>query len=338
MSASVGTLHSRQVLRALGIFAVFAVLAFEIYSFLPTISGFWHPYDYGRYVEIGGRLIQDPYAYGKVPLDSVYPLPFELVFFVPLALLPDWFKFIWSFGPFVSLLFLFRRQIVIWFFYAPAWQVAFDGSIDGWFLIPIVWILENRPVYAALGALFLLVKPQVTIFLILFVLVRWLLKRDWKNLGVLAMGGVILSIPAFVLDPLWIWHMIVSLPARVNDPLSEVHLRWTTLWWGVWHGLFGYVLVALLLALMVFSFWRVWHAKKYLAEALQLVNLLTVFLLYVTSLVTVPPLVKTRRAAVWVVGLSIIAFTIYSIFWPFSGVYTLVPLAALYFLGDPQKA
>lgn len=126
--------------------------------------------------------------------------------------------------------------------------------------------------------------------------------------------------------------MLISLPARVQDPLAQVHLRWTSIWFGIWHGLMGYILVAVLFVLMSFLFWRVWRAKAYRAEGLLLVNLLTVFVLYVTSIVTVPTTVKSKRAAIWIVGLSLVAFVIYSLNWPFGGSFTVIPLAALYFM------
>ena len=237
------------------VIGAFALLV-EIISILPLTLRGWYPYDYERYVQMGSALLANPHSYGANPMDTVYPLPTQLWVFVPLALLPDWFRLVWVLVPFFSLVLVLRARSIFFFLYVPLWFVVSDGMIDGWLILPLWWLIEDRPVLAGLGAVLLLVKPQVAALAVVYMVARWLLHRNPKNLLAFALALFVFCVPAFVLDPQWILEMVRAFPVRADQSVSQIALLGSSIWSWWWLGGIGKLVFAALLILILGLFYR----------------------------------------------------------------------------------
>ncbi len=315
------------VLIALGLVA----LAVEIAVLLPTMLERWHPYDYWRYTEMGMRLRENPYSYGTVAYDSVYPLPAQLWIFVPLSFLPLWFRFVWILFPIFSLLVLFRTRALLTFLFPPLWFVIGDAMIDGWMLFPLLWLFENRPVWAGIGAIALLVKPQVAFLTVLFMIARWVVTRDRKNFFAFAVAFIVFCLPAFILDPIWPLHMLQSLPARAGEATTVIPQFTTALWTWRWLGVIGWMILIAMLAATGMLFWRVIRIRSNRAPAVQLLNLLIIPILYAPTFITALLTLRGRNQIAAIVLISLAAFALDRALGGFGGGYAFIPLAALYF-------
>jgi hypothetical protein len=310
------------------------VLAVEFVSLLPRALEVWKPYDYWQYVEMGNAVRQ-----GRNPLGPgrYYPLPTIVWVFIPLSLLPDWFRLVWILVPFVSLLILFRTQGIILFPFVPLWFVIGDAMLDGALLIPLAWLLENRPVLASLGAVAMLAKPQLAILTVCYMLVLWIAKRDWKNLAMFGGALIAFCFPAFVLDPAWPLHLLEVLPWRAGETFSIKPLLTSSIgaWWHL-GGLARLIFIAMLLASGVF-FWRALRQPNSRAVAFQLINLLFVPVLFASNLIALLPTLRGQKQMVTIVLVSLLAFGLDRVMDGFGGGYAFLPLAALYFQTRNQE-
>ncbi len=314
----------RSILIALFALAAFA-LGFEIILYAPRVLDVWKPYDYWLYTEMGRAVLE-----GRNPVgpQHYYPLPTILWIFVPLALLPDWFRLVWVLGPFVSILALYRTRGISLALYAPVWFVVSDAMIDGWLLIPFAWLLENRPILAGLGAVAMLTKPQIALFAVAFMAARWLWTHDWKNLAAFAIGLTVFCLPAFILDPFWIPHLLQVLPMRAGESMSLLPLLTSSVW--AWWWLGGWariVFVAILLAAAVF----VGRAAGRDAVTFQSVNLLLLPILFVSNSITLAPALRDRSRRLVLIAISLAAFALDRVAGGFGGGYAFLPLVMLYF-------
>jgi hypothetical protein len=311
-----------------------AVFVVEMLALSPRVLE-WHPWDYGNYVEMGRAVREGQNPYGA---DRYYPLPTILWVFVPLSLMPDWFKIIWALFPFVFLLLLFGYRGVFPFFYPPFWFVVTDAMLDGWLLFPIAWLFANRSILAGVGAAFLLFKPHVTVFVVAYMTLRWIITHDWKNLGAFFAMLCALWLPSFIVNPLWLLQMlgaVQGLGTRANYA-ALLPMLTSSIWGWWWRGGLAQVGCLALLCIAIMLFWRAFRYDPNRAPAIQLTALLLNPMMLAANLITVLPTLRTRNQIIAVTVVSLGAYMLDALIGPFGGGYALIPLAALYFQTHDQ--
>lgn len=319
---------SRRALLIVGVIVALLVLIVEFIMFAPVVLERWKAYDYWQYIQMGEavRRGESPFGSGRF-----YPLPTILWIFVPLSLLPDWFRIVWVLAPFAFLLVLFRSQAFPLFGFMPLWFVVGDGMLDGWLLLPLAWLLQNRKMWAGLGAAVLLFKPQLAILAVLYAFAHWPATRDWRNLGVFATAMTIFYAPSFVVNPNWVAQMLAVLPDRAAQTTVMPSMA-VSVWAWKELGILGLLIVgAFLLAILVFS-WRIWRRSENRAAMFQLLGLLLNPVLFASNYVMTLPVLRGQKQVLVAVILSWLAFGLDQALSGFGGGYALVPLAALYWL------
>ena len=312
---------------ALFVTALFALLI-ELSKFVPEWSAH-PPNDYGIYVHWGtaDRLGPEKYAYA---LPNYYPRPTTLWVFVPLSILPNWFALFWTIVPLFFTLWLFKKPGVILWLYYPMLVQAATGQIDGWLLVPLLWLIENLPWFAGIGAALVLFKPQLSFAIVLFALIFWLSKKDVRNLSAFAATLCVLYLPAFITNPRWPLEMIDNMQVRANE--SILPTRGASLWAWAWHGGITLWLLPIAGITAIALVYYVFSVRGRRFQAVQLLGLLIMPVLYVSNFVTIIPLLKTPRQIVLLTVVSWIAVAIDTFAGGWGGAYALIPLAALYLL------
>ena len=317
------------------------VLAVEIIMIMPRVLQVWYPFDYGRYVAMGNALRENPHSYGARAIDTWYPLPAQLWVFVPLSFMPDWFRLIWVLLPLAFILRRLGGRALLLFLFPPLWFAVADGMVDLWLLFPLVWMLENRPGFAGLGVVLTLVKPQVTLLAALYVLVRWIVARDRKNLLTVGAALIVFCVPAFLLQPDWVLKMLAALPERTGEGGAQVQLLIASIWaWWRLGGL-GYLIFGAFALATAVLFWCAFQRAPNRVGAVQALNLALMPVLYAGSAVTVISLLRKSSELIAIVLLALGAYWLDGALGGFGGGYALIPLVALYFLtrdsvlGDP---
>lgn len=314
----------------LGVLLLIAVFVFvaEVVSVLPRVLEVWHPYDYWQYTQMGNavRQGQDPLGPGRY-----YPLPTILWVFVPLSLLPDWFRLIWILVPLVSILVLFRKQGMLLFIFTPLWLVVSDAMLDGWLLLPMAWLLANRPGLAGIGAVALLIKPQLAILTVGYMLLKWLVEKDRKNLTAFGISLAVFVLPSFVLNPAWPLRLLQVLPMRASETLSILPQMTSSVWsWWWLGGIAQGICLAILIATGILA-WTALRRTENRAAIFQSLNLLFVPVLFGSNVITLVPALQNRQQIIIVVLLSLGAFGLDKMVGNFGGGYVLIPLVVLYF-------
>lgn len=308
---------------------VIGVIALTLEALLavPRVLEVWHPWDYGNYVEMGRLLRQGLNPYGT---DRYYPLPTILWIFVPLSMLPAWFRIVWILFPFVFILILFRSQGILLFLFPPFWFATTDAMFDGWLLIPLWWLLQNRRYLAGLGAALLLFKPHVVLFTVLYMFFHWTVTRDWENLSVFVLMVSALWLPSFVVDPVWPLKMLAVLQTRVAGisvlPLLTVSL-WS--WWAV--GGWGVLVFLVALLLAGVFFWKAMQNGTRRVASIQIASLLLNPIMLGANMIMVLPTLSRWSHIVAVVAAALGAYALDRAMGNFGGGYALVALIALYF-------
>lgn len=313
---------------AVGI-ALIALIA-EFWLLAPSVLERWRAFDYGNYVEMGYAVRQGETPYG--PEHRYYPLPTVLWIFVPLSLLPDWFRIVWVIAPLVFLVVLFRRQVIPLFGFVPLWFVVGDGMLDGWLLLPLAWLLQNRTIWAGLGAALVLFKPQLAILAVMYALAHWLATRDWKNLSVFALTMLVFYVPSFIVNPNWIAQMLAVLPERAAQTAIVLPTMTGSVWAWKELGLVGVLIVGMALTWTLIVVWRAWRSPEKRAAICQLFGLMLNPILFGSNFVMAIPTLRGQKQILIVVLLSWLAFGLDKLIGNFGGGYALIPLAALYFL------
>lgn len=308
-------------------------LAVELALVLPRALE-WHPWDYGNYVEMGNAVRQGLNPYGP---HRFYPLPTMLWIFVPLSLLPDWFRIVWILFPFVFLMILFRSQVTVLLLYPPLWFVTSDALFDGWLLIPLAWLFANRPILAGFGAALLLFKPHATVLAVIYMTLWWGMTRDWRNLATFLGTLCVLWLPSFVVNPVWPLQMLAVLQTRV-DYVSILPLLTVSVWsWWWLDSLWRLAVFAMLLAGGIL-FWRAIQRPANRAAAVQLLGLLINPVMLASNLITVLPTLRGQNQILAIVLVSLGAFVLDRAVGGFGGGYAFIPLAALYFQARQPQA
>jgi hypothetical protein len=311
-----------------------AVLLIEISVMIPAYLS--HPLsDYGDYVGYGTfqRTSSDQCSFATT---TYYPLPAILWVFTPLSLLPDWFMFVWKLMPFLIVLILYRKSgVFLWLFYPLLIQASL-GQIEGWLLLPLYWLLENRRWLGGIGAVLLLFKPHIAIFAILYRLVFWLIKRDWRNLSAFAATMTTLYVPAFFICPSWLMIMLGQSSKRMGE--SMLPTRGATLWAWAWHGGITLWLLPIVAVAVAALATYVFVVRRKGAQTIQLVEALTMPVFYASSLVTVIPTLRTSRQFIILTIVSWIGLLLDTLAGGWGGVYVIIPIAALVLLALDQDA
>lgn len=308
------------------------ILAVEVFIAFPRL-GEWHPWDYGNYLRMGRDVRAGDNPYGT---DRYYPLPTMLWIFVPLSLMPDWFKIVWIFFAFVFVLMLLRGDGVLAFLYPPFWFIVTDAMFDAWLLFPLAWVFANRPILAGLGAAFLLFKPHVTFLAVAYIVGHWLATRDWNNLKVFALTMGALWLPSFIVNPRWVWQMWEVLSLRANQ-VALLPLLTTSLWSWWWLGGFATIIFGALVLIGAMLFVRALRHASQRAAAFQTLGLLVNPVILASNLILILPMLRGRRQILSVVMLGWFALILDKVLNGFGGGYVLIPLAALYFLAREES-
>ncbi|CAG0977358.1 hypothetical protein ANRL3_01900 [Anaerolineae bacterium] len=305
---------------------VLLVLVVESVTLLPRALQVWQPYDLRMYIEMGtiARTGINPIG----PL-HYYPLPTVLWIFVPLSLMPDWFRFVWAIVPFAFILILHRTNGLAFLLFPPFWFNITDAMIDSWLLLPMKWLAENRPRLAGIGAVILLTKPQIALLPVAFMFLRWLITRDWKNLSAFVIGLIAFCLPAFIFDPLWIVHMLQVIPQRANESMVLLPLLTSSLWaWWWLGGIASIMFVALAVAAIALAV-RAFRRRGDTVAILQSCNQLMIPILFAANLTLLVPFLRTRREILIIVMIGLAAFALDAALGGFGGGYAFIALAVL---------
>ncbi len=318
----------RQLIFGGVLFAALAMLVVELALLAPRVLESWRPYDYGLYLEMG-RAVRE--GVNPVGARHYYPLPTVLWLFAPLSLLPDWFRLVWVIAPFASILTVFRARGILLALFTPLWFNISDAMLDAWLLIPMLWLLENRPVLAGLGAVALLLKPQLALLTIAYRLVQWTLNRDGPNLATFVGALTVFCLPAFIFDAAWIEKLLAALPQRAHESIAVMPLLTSSVWaWWYLDESARFAFAAIVLASAAFV-WRAWSSPHRRAALVQQLNQLFVPVLFAANLVTILPTLRGHKQLLTVVAISLAALALDFALKGFGGGYALIPLAALYF-------
>lgn len=304
------------------------VLVVESVTLLPRALQVWQPYDLRMYIEMGAIARTGINPIGPL---HYYPLPTVLWIFVPLSLMPDWFRFVWAIVPFAFILILHRANGLAFLLFPPFWFNISDAMIDSWLLLPMKWLAENRPRLAGIGAVILLTKPQIALLPVAFMFLRWLITRDWKNLSAFVIGLIAFCLPAFIFDPLWIVHMLQVIPQRANESMVLLPLLTSSLWAWWWvGGIARIVFVTLAVAAIVLTA-RAWRQRSDPVAILQSCNQLVIPILFAANMTLFVPVLRTRREIFVIVAIALAAFALDTALGGFGGGYVFIPLTVLYF-------
>ncbi len=321
-------LTRRNIIFGAALLLSLAALAAELSALLPYVLQVWQSYDYGLYIEMG-RAARE--GINPVGPRHYYPLPTVLWIFAPLSMLPNWFRLVWIMVPMISILYLFRREGLWLFLFTPLWFATTDAMLDGWLLVPLAWLLRNRPLLAGIGAVALLAKPQLAMLTVGYMLLHWLWSRDWKNLASFSVGLFMFCLPAFIFDPQWVTRLIEVLPQRANESTGVLPLLTSSVWaWWYADGL-ARIVFAVLIATSAFLFYRAARTSRPRASAIQALNQLFVPVLFASNLVTLIPTLRGRNEILSVVACSLCAFALDHALGGFGGGYALIAVAVLYF-------
>jgi len=293
------------------------------------------PNDYDIYAHWGlaERLGPEKYSYWLV---NYYPLPTTLWVFVPLSLLPNWFAIIWTIAPFLFALWLFRKPGVILWLYYPLLVQTGIGQLDGWLLLPLYWLIEDRPWLAGVGAVLVLFKPQLAFVTVAYALLSWVIRRDWRNLRAFAITLAIIYLPAFIVNPLWLLTMLDRMHVRANESLLPT--RGASLWAWIWRGgitLWFLPIVGLLATVLVLYIF-VRRGKR--MQAAQLLGLLVTPVLYAANFVTIIPILKTPRQILILTIISWVGVVMDTLAGGWGGAYAIIPITALFLLARENDA
>lgn len=328
------TWSTRKIILVSGalIFALL-ILMVELAVLTPYVLTHWHAFDYGNYVEMGRalRLGQNPYGEHRY-----YPLPTALWVFVPLSLLPDWFRLVWVLSPVILIVIIHRADGLLFLLFPPLWFAIGDGMLDGWLLLPLYWLLTNRPGWAGVGGALLLLKPQLALLLVIYRVGDWFIRRDMKNLHPFFLVLAVLFVPSFLIDPNWISQMLAVLPGRLSQSV-DLGSQLTVSLWSWWYagdwGRVGFALIVVAITLCVRQHWKRASAR---AALIEIVNLLVMIVILASSLIMLIPTLRGRKAIVVLIGVSWAAYLLSQLIGS-AAPWTLLPLTALYLQLLPEE-
>lgn len=319
----------------IGGFLVISLVLFivEITALAPGFLDRWIN-DYDSYVRWGNAQ-RSSLDQCSPQASNYYPMPSTLWIFIPLSLMPRWFVLVFMFAPLIFPLLLFKKAgAITWLYYPMLVQSGF-GQIDGWLILPLYWLVQDIRWLAGIGAVLVLFKPQLAIFTVGVMVIQWLVRRNWRNLGAFAITLAIVYIPSFFVCTTWPLEMLRVVGGRTTE--SNMATRGATLWAWVGHGDVTFWLLPIVAlgtaALLVYVF----VVRRQRAQAAQIFGLLTIPVLYVSSYVMLLPILKTRRHLVVLTVISWVGVVIDTLAGGWGGAYVIIPITALVLLArDPS--
>ncbi len=241
-----------------------------------------NPYDptqwYKAHIQLGATWIPD-----KIFL---YPLP-QAFLLVPLALLPTQSSFLlWGILSQTILAItcfallnqpgwirqrrLFIPLVIFFLFFGPVYLSLQIGSIGAIavaaLLVSIMLLDQNKSLPAGLTLSLLALKPPQG-FPILFLTGVWFLfRRDWKAIGGMLIGGLILLISGLLYDPMWVQKFLNNSQSVLGRTLGVQSNLWSLSYLacntnGTCTAILGTVLFISLLAA---GGWLVWRFRAQL--------------------------------------------------------------------------
>lgn len=305
-----------------------AILLAEVYTLAPDFQNRWIN-DYDLYVQWGIQQLTstDPCLPQTI---NYYPLPSTLWVFIPLALMPRWFLLVFMFAPFIFVVLMLKKAgVSTWLYYPLLLQSGF-GQLDGWLMVPLYWLLEDRTWLAGIGAVLVLFKPQIAIFTVLYMVVCWIIKKNWRNLSSFAITLVIVYLPTFLICPTWPLAMLDATGTRINE--TNMITRGSSVWSWIWHGSWTLVLFPVMALVSIALFLYCFIARQKRAQAVQCLGLLVMPVLYTSSSVTLIPTLKKHSQLVILTITSWVCVVIDTLAGGWGGAYAIIPIVVLVLL------
>lgn len=251
---------------AFGVVAIIFLLATQFERILRA----WPSEDYFYFRESAQMLVNDisPYARPKL----FYPLYTVIWFFVPL-LAGDWTRWAWTLAPILFLhIALGRKAVLLLPFYPLLVHLRF-GQVDGWLILPVMFLLRDTKTFAPISAALTLLKPQIAWALALYRFAQWARQHLWRNFVLASISAVVLIAPAFILRPDRVRDWLASIAAHPPETNQNA-----TIWGWLYFGTLG---IPFALMEGAIAAYLVWCARDR-ASALHLFGLLVMPILYAT--------------------------------------------------------
>ncbi len=280
-------------------------------------------FDLGNLLNAAEALLQGRDIY-SLP-DVYYPVPLY-VLFVPLATLPRPFAQIaWTAIEALILVVILRRQALSALLFMPVFLAFLMGQITI-LMMGLIALLRSRK-HGGVALAFLLLKPQLVLFLAPWMIWEWW-RRDRRQILWLVLSFGLLFVVAFALQPDWLYRWLSVSGHRMRAPISP------SLW-----GLLSFLpgpawLAAGGLATAAIVIWA-WRRNDFDLIAAAGLLVTPVIISYDLSLLTL--LFKDTRAWVALAFVSWLAFVISA--WQLNeGVYVILTLSILIRLGQRRLA
>jgi hypothetical protein len=306
-----------------------ALSLLALVALAPRLQVRWDPNDYHNFLRYGNALRQ-----GRTS-GHIYPLPSLIWIFAPLSFTPDWFELIWVALPFVFCLVLFGPKGAVLWLSAPLLIHASQGQLDGWFLLPIFWLATDHALLAGPSAALLTLKPQLGIFIVPYMVYRWIRAKNVRSLLISAAGFLILYVPSLFIDRDWPLDFVSRAQWRGTQPLLQS--RGASLWAWWWRDGLTQFLLPLAIILTIYLFIKAYRQAQ--AKAVFLTGLLATpvfFALSYTTAIAVLP--KSLFAVLLFTVTSWVALIVDALMGGWGGAYALVPLVTLWLVANQDTA
>lgn len=218
----------------------------------------WLPYDYSVYVD-GARLVRQ----GLNPHELLpywYPLPIVLFTTMLWSFLPDTFAWAFAFIPLGLLHIYYGKRTLWWWLFFPLLVNVAYAQAEGWLIIPMLWLIEDWPVYSSFSIIALMFKPAYGIFLVPYRVWQWWQNGRKKELAWL-MGFTILTMgSAFLVETAWLSQFVMGVLRRHND--VTLVGRNMTIWALTALGGFWWILLLLFLGALFYLVFHLWQYEE----------------------------------------------------------------------------
>jgi len=250
--------------RAGVLLVVFSILIFLAYLFAKFFVSTWENLantDFMTFWLAGKSLVMDFDAYNPEEWQYwnrffgstwifnprfIYPLPLRL-FLYPWGLIPfhsayvvwtilSQFLVVFS----VSLLYFRSQQtsklstfifiLIGAFMFRATYATLRFGQIGPWLLLCLALVIflweRNKPFWSGFVLALTVMKPTIGGPFILFVLIWWAVKKEWKAVYGVLTGGIMLLVLGLLQDPLWVFKFLQS----GNQKFGETFAYGPNLW------------------------------------------------------------------------------------------------------------
>jgi len=286
----------------------------------------WLPYDYSVYVA-GARLVRQ----GLNPHELLpywYPLPIVLFTTMPWSFLPDTFAWAFAFIPLGLMHIHYGKKTVWWWLFFPLMVNVAYAQAESWLILPMLWLIEDRPIYSSFGSIALMFKPAYGVLLVPYRVWQWWQAGRKKDLAWLFGLTIFTMGSAFLVEPAWLSQFVMGVLRRHNDvTLGERNM---TIWAFVARGGFWWLPLLLLLSVLFYLIFRLWKYEETRGGVLVALSLF--FFpggLHPVSTMMMMPFVKTRNEIVTMVIASWLCVGLDAAAGGFGGVYLILVLVAL---------